>query len=96
MDAALEAGAEDVVSHDDGSVEVITEWTEFNTVKEALEAAGLRPMGGEVTMIASTTAPMDEDGAAKIMGLVEHLEDLDDVQNVYTNAEISAEIMEKL
>ncbi len=96
MDAALEAGAEDVVSHDDGSVEVITEWTEFNTVKEALEAAGLTSMGGEVTMIASTTAPMDEDGAAKIMGLIEHLEDLDDVQNVYTNAEISAEIMEKL
>ncbi|MBB1488036.1 YebC/PmpR family DNA-binding transcriptional regulator [Oceanospirillum sediminis] len=96
MEVALEAGAEDVISHDDGSVEVITEWTELNTVKTALEAADLTPIGGEVTMIASTTAPMDEDSAASIMGLVEHLEDLDDVQNVYTNAEISAEIMEKL
>lgn len=96
MDTALEAGAEDVISHDDGSIEVITEWTEFNAIKEALESANLVPVGGEVTMIASTTAPMDEEGAVKIMGLVEHLEDLDDVQNVYTNADISAEVMEKL
>lgn len=96
MDAALEAGAEDVISHDDGSIEVITEWTEFNAIKEALESANLVPVGGEVTMIASTTAPMDEEGAVKIMGLIEHLEDLDDVQNVYTNADISAEVMEKL
>lgn len=96
MDAALDAGAEDVVSHDDGSIEVVTEWTEFNQIKEALEAADLSPAGGEVTMIPSTTALMDEEGAAKILGLVEHLEDLDDVQNVYTNADIPAEVMEKL
>lgn len=96
MEIALEAGAEDVVSHDDGSIDVLTEWTELNSVKEALETADQTPLGAEVTMIASTTAPMDKEGAEKVMGLVEHLEDLDDVQNVYTNADISAEIMAEL
>ena len=96
MDAALEAGAEDVISNDDGSAEVMTEWTEFMTVKEALEAAGMTPAGGEVAMIASTQAEMDVDGAEKIMKLVDRLEDLDDVQNVYTNADISAEVMEQI
>ena len=96
MDAALEAGAEDVVTNDDGSIEVLTEWTEFMSVKDALEKAGLTPAGGEVTMIASTQAEMDKNGAEKILKLVDRLEDLDDVQEVYTNADISAEIMEQL
>ncbi|WBA80161.1 YebC/PmpR family DNA-binding transcriptional regulator [Endozoicomonas sp. GU-1] len=96
MDAALEAGAEDVVTNDDGSVEVLTEWTEFMAVKDALEAAGLTPAGGEVAMIASTQTELDLAGAEKIMKLIDRLEDLDDVQNVYTNADISAEIMEQL
>ncbi|KEI72421.1 YebC/PmpR family DNA-binding transcriptional regulator [Endozoicomonas elysicola] len=96
MDAALEAGAEDVVSNDDGSVEVLTEWTEFMAVKDALEAAGLTPAGGEVAMIASLQTELDLAGAEKIMKLIDRLEDLDDVQNVYTNADISAEIMEQL
>ncbi len=96
MDAALEAGAEDVVSNDDGSVEVLTEWTEFMAVKDALEAAGLTPAGGEVAMIASLQTELDLSGAEKIMKLIDRLEDLDDVQNVYTNADISAEIMEQL
>ena len=96
MDAALEAGAEDVVTNDDGSIEVLTEWTEFVQVKEALEAAGLTAAGGEVAMIASTQAPMDKDGAEKILKLIDRLEDLDDVQEVYTNADISADVMEQL
>ncbi|MGO0307923.1 YebC/PmpR family DNA-binding transcriptional regulator [Endozoicomonas acroporae] len=96
MDAALEAGAEDVVTNDDGSVEVLTEWTEFMAVKDALEAAGLTPAGGEVAMIASTQTELDLAGAEKIMKLIDRLEDLDDVQNVYTNADIPAEIMEQL
>lgn len=96
MDAALEAGAEDVVTNDDGSAEVLTEWTDFMDVKDALEAAGLAPAGGEVAMIASTQTELDLGGAETIMKLIDRLEDLDDVQNVYTNADISAEIMEQL
>ncbi|WP_067514551.1 YebC/PmpR family DNA-binding transcriptional regulator [Endozoicomonas ascidiicola] len=96
MDAALEAGAEDVVTNDDGSIEVLTEWTEFMAVKDALEAVGLTPAGGEVAMIASLQTELDLAGAEKIMKLIDRLEDLDDVQNVYTNADISAEVMEQL
>ncbi|WP_263080194.1 YebC/PmpR family DNA-binding transcriptional regulator [Endozoicomonas sp. Mp262] len=96
MEAALEAGAEDVVANDDGSIEVITEWTDFISVKEALEAAGLKPAGGEVAMIAATQTELDLAGAEKVMKLVDRLEDLDDVQNVYTNADIPAEVMEQL
>ncbi|USE34500.1 YebC/PmpR family DNA-binding transcriptional regulator [Endozoicomonas sp. SCSIO W0465] len=96
MDAALEAGAEDVVTNDDGSAEVLTEWTEFMAVKDALEVAGLKPAGGEVAMIASTQTELDLAGAEKIMKLIDRLEDLDDVQNVYTNADIPAGIMEQL
>ena len=96
MEAALEAGAEDIVSNDDGSIEVVTDWTEFMTVKDALEAAGLTPADGEVAMVASTQTELDKDGAEKIMKLVDRLEDLDDVQNVYTNADIPGEVMEQL
>ena len=96
MEAALEAGAEDIVTNDDGSIEVLTDWTEFMSVKEALEAADLKPEGGEVAMIASTTAELDLAGAEKVLKLIDRLEDLDDVQNVYTNADIPAEVMEQL
>ncbi len=96
MEAALEAGAEDVVTNDDGTAEVLTDWTEFMAVKEALEAVGLKPAGGEVAMIASTQTPLDLAGAEKIMKLIDRLEDLDDVQNVYTNADIPAEVMAQL
>ncbi|MCL6420191.1 YebC/PmpR family DNA-binding transcriptional regulator [Aestuariirhabdus haliotis] len=88
MDAALEAGAEDVLTHEDGSIEVITDWTEFGAIKDSLEASGVVAAGGEVSMVASTTVELDQKSAEKVMALVEHLEDLDDVQNVYTNAEI--------
>lgn len=96
MEAALEAGADDIVSHDDGSFEVMTGWTEFMTVKDALEAAGFTAAAGEVAMIAEVQTELDLNGAEKIMKLVDRLEDLDDVQNVYSNADISVEVMEQL
>lgn len=88
MEVALEAGAEDIEANDDGSIDVTTPWEQFSAVKEALEQAGLTPEGGEVTMVAATYVPLDVDGASSVLGLVDALEDLDDVQNVYTNADI--------
>ncbi|MCB1732427.1 MAG: YebC/PmpR family DNA-binding transcriptional regulator [Halieaceae bacterium] len=96
MEVALEAGAEDIQANTDGSFEVLTVWEDFGAVKAALEAAGLVPDEGEVTMIADTTVPVDADGAETLMGLVEALEDLDDVQNVYTNVDIPDEVMAAL
>ncbi len=96
LDIALEAGADDVVSNDDGSIDVITGFEDFLTVKDAILAAGLIPDHDEVTMLPSTTVEMDKDGAEKVMGLVDMLEDLDDVQNVYTNADIPDAILEQL
>ncbi|MFT6050796.1 MAG: YebC/PmpR family DNA-binding regulatory protein [Halioglobus sp.] len=96
MDAALEAGAEDMEAHDDGSLDVTTAWEEVGAVKAALEGAGLEPEEADVTMIASTTVPVDADGADKIMALVDVLEDLDDVQNVYTNVDIPDEVLAAL
>lgn len=96
MEAALEAGAEDVVSNDDGSIDVSTAFEEFLSVKEAMIAAGLTPDHAEVTMLPSTSVELDKAGAEKAMGLVDMLEDLDDVQNVYTNADISDDILQQL
>jgi YebC/PmpR family DNA-binding regulatory protein len=93
MEAALEAGAEDIQLNDDGSVDVISAWEDFGAVKACLEAAGLTSDDGEVTMIASTTVTVDAEGAEALMGLVEALEDLDDVQNVYTNVDIPDEVL---
>ena len=88
LEIALEAGAEDIETNDDGSVDVTTAGEDFAAVKSALEEAGLAPEGGEVTMVASTTVPVDADSVEQVMGLVEALEDLDDVQNVYPNVDI--------
>jgi len=96
MDAALEAGAEDVVTNDDQSIDVMTAWEDFAAVKEAIVSAGLEPDNAEITMLASTTVPLDKEGAEKALALIDSLEDLDDVQNVYTNADISLEVMEQL
>ena len=96
VEAALEAGAEDVLTHEDGSVEVLTDWTEYMAVKEALHKAGLVAEGGEVTMVATTQAELDLPAAEKILNLVDRLENLDDVQNVYTNAEIPDEVLAQL
>ncbi len=89
MEVALEAGAEDVVSDDDGAIEVITAPADFEAVKNALEAAGLKPEVAEVTMRADNTIELAGDDAAKMQKLLDVLEDLDDVQNVFHNAEIN-------
>ncbi|MFV0275644.1 MAG: YebC/PmpR family DNA-binding transcriptional regulator [Parahaliea sp.] len=91
MEVALEAGAEDVEANDDGSIDVTTPWELFTAVKEALEATGLEAEGGEVTMVASTAVALDVEGGVSVLGLVDALEELDDVQNVYTNADIPDE-----
>ncbi|MBB5320755.1 YebC/PmpR family DNA-binding transcriptional regulator [Marinobacter oulmenensis] len=96
MEAALEAGAEDLQEQEDGSYEIVTTPEEYLDVKEALVEAGLKPDNSEVTMVPSTRVELDRDGAETILKLIDTLEDLDDVQNVYHNAEISAEIMESL
>ena len=96
MEAALEAGAEDLHTNEDGSVDVTTPWEDFAAVKIALEAAGFTAEDGEVTMIASTTVPVDAEGAETVIGLVDALEDLDDVQNVYTNVDIPDEVLASL
>lgn len=89
MEAALEAGAEDVVSNDDGSVEVITGPYEFSEVKEALAAKGFATEMGEVTMKPQNETELAGDDAVKMQKLLDALEDLDDVQNVYTSAVFS-------
>lgn len=96
MESALDAGAHDVVSNEDGSIEVRTTLETFGPTQDALKAAGLVPEQADMTMIASTEVELDLDGAEKMLKLVEHLEDLDDVQNVYSNANISDEIAEQL
>ena len=92
MDAALEAGADDVVTEEDGSIEVYTTPNDYGTVLDGLEAAGFKPQSAEVTMIASTEAELDADTAPKLMRLIDMLEDLDDVQEVYHNGSISDEV----
>ena len=96
MEAALEAGAEDVVVHSDGSKEVETAFEDYFDVKEALLEQGLAPEQSQITMKPSTTVDLDAAGAEKVIGLVDMLEDLDDVQNVYTNADISDAVLDEL
>ena len=92
MEAALEAGAEDVVTFDDGAIDVYTAWEEMGKVRDALEAAGLKADSSEVSMIPSTKAEMDAETAPRLMRLIDMLEDCDDVQEVYHNGEISDEV----
>ncbi len=96
LEIALEAGADDVLVQDDGSLDVMTSPENFGVVKDALAKAGFIPVSSEVAMLASTEAELDFETAEKLLRLVDHLEDLDDVQNVYSNASISEEIMNKL
>ena len=96
MEAALDAGAEDVVTAEDGSIDVLTHWEHVGEVRDALVSAGLEPAQTEVTMLPSTEVTVDADTAASLVGLIDMLEDLDDVQNVYSNADISEEILSAL
>jgi YebC/PmpR family DNA-binding regulatory protein len=93
MEAALEAGANDVITNDDGSIDVMTSPEDYLAVKEALIAAGFAPDNAEVTMQASTQTELAPEDAEKMLRLIDRLEDLDDVQNVYSNADISEEIV---
>ncbi|GAB3653640.1 YebC/PmpR family DNA-binding transcriptional regulator [Ramlibacter alkalitolerans] len=89
MEVALEAGADDVIADDEGAIEVLTAPGEFEKVKNALEAAGLKPEVAEVTMRPENTIELTGEDAARMQKLLDMLEDLDDVQNVYNNAEIT-------
>ena len=89
MEVALEAGADDVIAHDDGAIEVLTPYTAFETVKNALEAAGLTPEVAEVTMRADNPIELSGEEARKMQKLLDVLEDLDDTQDVFHNAEFS-------
>ena len=93
MEAALEAGAEDVVSNDDGSVDVITAPETFTEVRDALGEHGLSPELAEVTMRPSTSVSLQAEDAARMIKLLDGLDDLDDVQQVYSNADISEEVL---
>ncbi|HFA3448325.1 TPA: YebC/PmpR family DNA-binding transcriptional regulator [Neisseria gonorrhoeae] len=86
MEAALEAGAEDVVTNDNGSIEVITAPNDWAGVKSALEAAGYKSVDGDVTMRTQNETELSGDDAVKMQKLIDALEDLDDVQDVYTSA----------
>ena len=86
MEVALDAGAEDIISNDDGSIEVITSPFDFVNVKQRLEAADFKPEMGEVTMKAENEVVLSGDDAVRMQKLLDALEDLDDVQEVYTNA----------
>ncbi|MGI9288445.1 MAG: YebC/PmpR family DNA-binding transcriptional regulator [Pseudomonadales bacterium] len=96
MEVALEADAEDVLSNDDGSIDVMTTPEQFGAVADALIAAELSAANAEVTMVPANTVELDVDSATKVLRLVEALEDLDDVQNVYSNAEIPPEVYDSL
>jgi len=89
MEVALEAGAEDVISGDDGSIEVLTPPADFEAVKTALEAAGLKAEVAEVTMRAENPIELAGEDAARMQKLLDVIEDLDDVQDVYHNALIA-------
>ena len=89
MEAALDAGAEDVIANDDGSLEVITGPHDFVSVKEALVKAGFKPEYAEVTMKPATEVEMTGEDAARMQKLIDAIESLDDVQDVYTTAVIS-------
>ena len=96
MEAVVEAGADDVVVNDDGSLDVLTSPDDFAAVRDALIQVGLKPDNAEVTMRADTSTALDAADAEKMIRLLERLEALDDVQNVYSNADISEEILAKI
>ena len=89
MEMALDAGADDVITHDDGAIEVLTPYTGFEAVKKALEAAGLKPELAEVTMRADNSVELTPEDSQKMQRLLDVLEDLDDTQEVFHNAALS-------
>ncbi len=95
MEAALEAGAEDVISSEDGSIEVITSPEEFGPVKDALDAGGFEAINAEVTRLADNHSELSIADAQKLLRLIDVLEDLDDTQNVYHNGDIPDQALEE-
>jgi YebC/PmpR family DNA-binding regulatory protein len=96
METAIEAGAEDIIVDDDGSIEVLTSPGELEAIHNALKTAQLNPSVAEVTMRSAVSTELDESGALSMIKLLDALEDLDDVQNVFSNADIPDEILAKL
>lgn len=95
MEAAIDAGAIDVVVNDDTSIEVISEPGDFEAVRDALIDAGFEPADAEVTMRADTRAPVEGDAAESLLKMLDVLDDLDDVQQVYSNADIPDDVLEE-
>jgi YebC/PmpR family DNA-binding regulatory protein len=96
MDAAIEAGAEDVLVDADSSVEVLTDPADFERVRDAMTASGYQPEHAELTMRASNSTDLKLQAASSMIKMLEMLEDLDDVQNVYSNADISDEVLAQI
>jgi len=96
MEVALESGADDVVTDADGAIDVLSPWESLTEVRDALLAAGLVPFHAEVTMLPSTSVTVDAENAPAVVGLIDMLEDLDDVQNVYSNADIPESVLAEL
>ncbi|MCH8249257.1 MAG: YebC/PmpR family DNA-binding transcriptional regulator [Proteobacteria bacterium] len=96
MEAAIDAGAEDVIAEEDGSLEVLTSPGDFEQVRDAMIAAGINPEHAQVTMRASTSAELDIKAATSMIKMLDMLEGLDDVQEVYSNADISEEVLAQI
>lgn len=96
IELALESGAHDVLNNEDGSIDVLTTLENFGIVQHGLKAGGLKAIRAEVTMLASTEVDLGLNDARILLQLFEHLEDLEDVQNVYSNANISEEVAAQL
>ena len=96
MEVALDSGAHDIVNNEDGSIDVMTTLETFGSVQDALNKVGLKAKSAEMTMLASTEADLDLSSAETLIQLIDLMEDLDDVQNVYHNANISDEIASQL
>lgn len=96
MSAAIDAGAEDVIVDEDKSIQVLTDPVEMEDVRDAMQAAGLPPGDAELTMWAATTTELGLEEASSMVRLLEALEDLDDVQNVYSNADIRDDVLSQL
>ena len=96
MEAALESGAEDIITNGDNSIDVITNPDNLVDIKDVIVAAGFDPQNTEITMRASTTSELDKKSAETMIKLLDALEDIDDVQKVYSNAEIPDEILAEL
>jgi len=94
MEAALEAGADDVVTEDDGLIEVLTAPEDYINVKQAMIEAGLEPADSELTMRAANNTELDVDDGEKVMRLVDTLEELDDVQEVFSNADFPVQLLQ--